>query len=163
MELGATLCGPNRKPDCASCPCASFCRAYGAGTQESLPVKSPKRGRRQETMTVFILRCGEYVALSKRPKKGLLAELWEFPNAPGKLELTGIVDQVEQYGLKFENIEKLVEKKHIFTHVEWDMCGAYIDVACCDGSFSWFTREQLRQETALPTAFRQFWEEIDHV
>ena len=25
MELGATLCGPNRAPDCEKCPCHSFC------------------------------------------------------------------------------------------------------------------------------------------
>ena len=163
MELGATVCGPNRKPDCENCPCRTFCLAYQNGTQESLPVKSPKKGRRTEEKTVFILRCGDRVALQKRPNKGLLARLWEFPNVPGKAELPQIVKQVERYGLKFENIEKLVEKKHIFSHVEWDMCGAYIDVKECAGSFAWFTVEQMRKEAALPTAFRQFWEDTENV
>ena len=31
------------------------------------------------------------------------------------------------------------------------------------GDFVWLTPEQIRQEAALPTAFRQFWEEVDHV
>ena len=38
MELGATLCGPNWKPRCGSCPCSHLCRAYQAGTAEDLPV-----------------------------------------------------------------------------------------------------------------------------
>ena len=34
MELGATVCGPNRKPDCLTCPCNTFCRGYQAGTAD---------------------------------------------------------------------------------------------------------------------------------
>ena len=43
MELGATVCGPNRKPDCENCPCSAVCQGHKAGTAESLPVKSPKK------------------------------------------------------------------------------------------------------------------------
>ena len=57
MELGATLCGPNWKPRCEECPCKSICLGYQAGTAESLPVKSPKKEKRQENRTVFILSC----------------------------------------------------------------------------------------------------------
>ena len=46
MELGATVCGPNRKPECGSCPCRKICLGYQHGTAETLPVKSPKRERR---------------------------------------------------------------------------------------------------------------------
>ena len=28
MELGATVCGPNREPDCGRCPCAGVCLGY---------------------------------------------------------------------------------------------------------------------------------------
>ena len=65
MELGATVCGPNRKPDCAGCPCMRFCLGFRNGTAESLPVKSPKKSRRQEDMTVFILRCNDHYALNE--------------------------------------------------------------------------------------------------
>ena len=30
-------------------------------------------------------------------------------------------------------------------------------------SFSWFTPEEIEQQAALPTAFRQFWEDNIHV
>ena len=37
------------------------------------------------------------------------------------------------------------------------------EVAELGGDYTWLTAEQIRQDAALPTAFRQFWEEIDHV
>ena len=76
MELGATVCGPNRAPDCENCPCRSFCLGYAQGVAEKLPIKAPKKGRRIEEKTVLILRCEGKYALVKRPDKGLLAGLW---------------------------------------------------------------------------------------
>ena len=57
MELGATICGPNRKPDCEHCPCKGICRGYAHGTAEALPVKAPKKEKRQEDRTVFLFHC----------------------------------------------------------------------------------------------------------
>ena len=48
MELGATVCGPNRAPDCPHCPCAAHCLGYAHGTAAALPAKLPKREKRQE-------------------------------------------------------------------------------------------------------------------
>ena len=163
MELGATLCGPNRAPDCENCPCKAFCLGRERGTAQSLPVKQPKKQRRQEDMTVFILRCGEHYALQKRGDTGLLAGLWQFPNVPGKLETQAAMTQVENFGLNPRNITMQVERKHIFTHVQWHMRGVYVDVEACGGDFAWLTAEQIRQQAALPTAFRQFWEEKQDV
>jgi A/G-specific adenine glycosylase len=129
-------------------------------TAEQLPVKEPKRDRRKEEKTVFILSCDGQYALRKRPDRGLLAGLWEFPNVPQKLNTQAIVNQVEQYGLKTKDIKLQVERKHIFTHIEWDMCGAYVEVDACEGGFVWMTAEQLQTQAALPTAFRLFWEEL---
>jgi hypothetical protein len=39
------------------------------------------------------------------------------------------------------------------------MKGIYLEVSETGGPFTWLTAEQIRQEAALPTAFRQFWEE----
>ncbi len=163
MELGATICGPNRKPDCKNCPCKGFCLAYARGTAEKLPVKLPKRGRRRENLTVFILSCEGYYALQKRESGGLLAGLWQFPNEPGRLNTDEALKKVEAMGLHPREILRTVERKHIFTHVEWDMCGVYIEVAEKNGELIWLTGEQIDRQAALPTAFRQFWEEIKNV
>ena len=163
MELGATVCGPNRKPDCANCPCKEFCRGYANGTAETLPVKKAKPQRRIEEKTVFILSCDGFYALHKRPDKGLLAGLWEFPNVSGKLIIPDAIAEVEKNGIKPKEIIRQVEKKHIFTHIEWHMNGIFMEVKACSGDFVWMRAEQIEAEAALPTAFRQFWEEIAYV
>ena len=157
MELGATVCGPNRKPDCESCPCREFCKAYSRGTQLQLPVKSPKRSRREEKLTVFILRAGERYALEKRPDTGLLAGLWQFPNVPGWLEIRQVLGKVEELGLKPKEIKRQVEKEHIFTHIKWCMRGVYLDVKETNERYTWLTAQEIEASAALPTAFRQFW------
>ena len=159
MELGATVCGPNRKPECGSCPCRKICLGYQHGTAEDLPVKSPKRERRQEDRTVFILQCDGKYALEKRPGKGLLAGLWQFPNVTGHPDTAQALAEVERMGLRPREILREVSRKHIFTHIQWNMKGIYLEVAEASGGFSWFTAEQIDAQAALPTAFRLFWEE----
>ena len=158
MELGATVCGPNRAPDCGRCPCKGLCLGFQKGTAEKLPVKSPKRERRQEDHTVFILSCDGRFALEKRPDKGLLAGLWQFPNRPGKLDTRAALDAVTAMGLHPRELLREVEKTHIFTHIQWNMKGIYLEVAEAGGSFLWFTEGEINSQAALPTAFRQFWE-----
>jgi A/G-specific adenine glycosylase len=163
MELGATICGPNRKPDCESCPCREFCVGDQMGTAENLPVKLPKRQRREEDRTVFILSCDGKYALEKRGNKGLLAGLWQFPNVLGKLDVDAAVEIPEQWGLRPREILRQLERKHIFTHIQWNMTGYYLEVAEPEGNFQWLTAEEIEQNSALPTAFRQFWEEKENV
>lgn len=163
MELGATVCGPNRTPDCGSCPCQAFCGGCLHGTAGKFPVKSPKKERKTENMTVFILSCGGKYALEKRPNRGLLASLWQFPNVPGTLEPAQALAAAENRGLRPRELLRQAERSHIFTHIRWDMRGFYLEVAEPGGGFVWLAAEQINREAALPTAFRQFWEEIDHV
>ena len=163
MELGATLCGPNWKPRCAECPCRALCAGFQSGTAETLPVRSPKREKRQEDRTVFILSCGGRYALRKRGSSGLLAGLWEFPNVPGKLELPQALKALEAMGVTPRELGRQVERKHTFTHIQWNLRGFYLEAADCTGGFQWSTKEEINSQAALPTAFRQFWEEIDHV
>ena len=77
--------------------------------------------------------------------------------------MTAALEKVEEMGLKTVEILRTVERKHIFTHVEWHMRGVYVEVAEPTGDLSWHTAQQIREQTALPTAFRQFWEEAEDV
>ena len=54
MELGATVCVPGGEPKCGICPCREFCR--GREMWQQLPVKLPKKAKRQEDRTGFPLR-----------------------------------------------------------------------------------------------------------
>ena len=156
MELGATLCGPNWKPRCEKCPCRDFCLAYCRGTAEELPVKSPKKQKRVEELTVFLLECEGRLAIEKRPASGILAGLWQFPNVPTKLTPEQALIQVETYGLKPRDILMQTERQHIFTHIRWEMRCYRILVAEPFGAFRWLDRDEFVREAALPTAFRKF-------
>jgi A/G-specific adenine glycosylase len=70
---------------------------------------------------------------------------------------------VEAMGLRPGELLRQADRQHIFTHIRWDMRGIYIEVKDCGGDFLWQTREQIEEQAALPTAFRQFWEEIKNV
>ena len=159
MELGATLCGPNWKPRCESCPCKEICLGFTRGTAENLPVKSPKKEKRQEDRTVYIICCDGKYALEKRPEKGLLAGLWQFPNVMGHLSTVDALAEAERMGLRPREILREVSRKHVFTHIQWNMKAIYLEVADTAGGFQWFTEEEIAKEAALPTAFRLFWEE----
>ena len=159
MELGATVCVPNGEPKCESCPCASICEKQW----RSYPVRKAKAQRRREDRTVFILRCGGLFALTKRPSEGLLADLWQFPDTMGHLTTGEAVAHLEKLGLCPTGVKKVLEKKHIFTHIQWNMRGYYLTVAEPSGGFTWLDAPSIRENAALPTAYRQFWEEESHV
>ena len=160
MELGATLCGPNRKPDCENCPCKHFCLGYAQGVAAQLPVKSPKKGRRVEEKTVFLLRCGAYYALQKRPDKGLLAGLWQLPEIPGIWEAS---EAIARLNAPVQEVYRQLDKNHIFTHIEWKMRCFYLEISEKTDNFQWFTAEEIANFAALPTAYRQFWDAREDV
>ncbi len=157
MELGATVCLPNGAPLCGQCPAAAFCRAFQEGRTGELPVKAPKKARQVESRTVYLLFSGKTVALRRRPEKGLLAGLWEYPNEP-TLEHT----IPAALGLDLEAMERVGTGKHIFTHIEWHMT-AYSaqaeDLALPEG-WVWVDRAALDWEYAVPNAFQAFSEYV---
>ena len=129
-------------------------RAITAGTIDVLPVRKPKKPRRQEDMTVFLLSCGDEIALERRPDTGLLAGLYQFPHLPGHLSPEEIIKAAEDWGLQPEYLEKQVTRTHIFTHIQWNMQGARLHCAVKSPQFLW--ADKSGGEHALPTAFRQF-------
>lgn len=156
MELGAVLCLPNGKPRCTDCPLAFFCRARADGTTLSLPVKSKKPPRKKEKKTVFLLLCKGRLALRQRPKRALLGGLWELPNTEGHLSRREAEALLEAWGLDFSEIKKGPGRKHIFTHIEWEMESLIVRCENTPEAFTWANAEQLTHELALPSAFRPF-------
>ncbi len=158
MELGATVCLPNGVPRCESCPLGDLCRGKEDWTR--LPVKSPRKGKRLEHRTVFVLESGGKYALEKRPERGLLAGLWQFPNQTGHLTQAQALDWVRRAGLTPTALDKRLTRPHIFTHIRWEMRCYYLSVESPGGGYTWMTLEEMDKTAALPTAFRQFREEI---
>lgn len=156
MELGATVCGPNRAPQCEVCPIAALCLARAHGTAAALPVKAPKRAKRAEDYTVFCLRCGDRLAVERRPEHGLLAGLWELPNTPGLLDERQAGEYASGQGLGDVRLRSARDGRHIFTHIIWTMRCYTLECSAMPPRYHWATPDELREEISLPTAFRQF-------
>ena len=159
MELGATVCGPNTAPRCDDCPVSGLCLGRQRGTAETLPVKKAKKERRVEEKTVLLLKRDGKIALRKRPKTGLLAGLWEFPNVEGTLDETAAGAAVEAVGLSVIDWQSRLTAKHIFTHVEWRMTGYALTVRG-DGpaELEWVDAAGLAARS-VPSAFARYYEE----
>ena len=157
MDLGATICVPNGKPQCDACPLASICEANRLGIAQELPMRAKKRGRRVEEMTVYLLLRGGQVALRKRQDEGLLAGLWEFPHVSGTLGEADAAQPLSEWKIVARDWKKKIAARHIFTHVEWHMTG-YLLYAEGDGveEFLWADRGML-ETLAIPTAFKKFY------
>ena len=79
MELGATVCTP-RSPRCGECPVAQWCRARLAGTAEERPARRRRtRAPRVAYATAVLVDAAGRTLLVRRPPRGLLAGMWEFP------------------------------------------------------------------------------------
>ena len=156
----------NGAPKCESCPLNASCKANRNATWMFYPVRDEKKARKTVFKTVLILQCGERFAIRKRPKTGLLASLWEFPNTDVLQTEQSLPDKAAQHALTLAaqlgaqptDLVLQTGYTHIFTHVEWHMTGYLIRCRKMPDGFLWVTKEQLEHEYALPSAFRPFWE-----
>lgn len=168
MDLGAMVCIPNGKPHCEICPLQAFCQGFQKNIMMEIPVKPPKKSRRLENKTIFLLEYQSKYAIHKRDVKGLLAGLWELPNVEGKLTIPKTEKMLEEFGIENYEMELLGEAKHIFSHIEWNMLGYKIRImgeiseAFLNRTFGepliWVNKKQLKEEYALPTAFSAYLE-----
>ncbi len=155
MELGATVCVPNGMPNCEECPWKNLCLAREKNRILELPVKTKAKARKIEKRTVFVLRDGTQAAIRKRPKKGLLAGLYELPNVEGHLSVEEALSYVKELQLSPIRIQKLPDAKHIFSHVEWQMQGyaVLIEEPELESELLFVEAHTSEEKYAIPSAF----------
>ena len=158
MELGESVCIPNGEPKCNLCPLAMQCKAKTEELTDTIPVKSPKKPRKQEKKTVFLLSCRGRYAVCKRPSAGLLAKLWEFPNTQAHLTEQEAFSYLQSLGLSPVGVTPCGDAVHIFTHIEWHMKGYAVECMTPTDGFVWQSAEEILKNYAIPTAFRAYTE-----
>lgn len=156
MELGAIVCLPNGMPLCDKCPVREMCLGYERNTFLELPVKPPKKARRKEQRTILILYCQGKYALQKRPDKGLLAGLWEFPNLEGKYTKSQLSAWLKEQGMEPLEVTAGEKAVHIFSHIEWQMSSFHIRLADPAPRYAWADRKELEEIYSLPSAYSAF-------
>lgn len=145
MDLGANVCIP-KYPRCDQCPLQEQCVAFRENRTDRLPVKRPKAPQKEFCAACgLVVRDGKFL-LHKRPAKGMLASMWEFPMVLEKTEEEARQGLVKLLG--GEPGELLWEHKHVFTHQIWHM-KAYIlpggTGTVPEGAYAFFTPEEWEQ------------------
>lgn len=159
MELGETICTPNGTPSCSHCPLCMSCLASSHGSWDHIPYRSSLKDRRIVERTLYIIKDGQRFLLHKRPMRGLLAGLYEFPAMDGFADEKKILHQVETLGFAPVHIRALPEARHVFTHLEWHMHAWEIQCAQADLALpsDWIlvTKKELAN-CAVPSAFKTY-------
>lgn len=169
MELGATVCIPNGAPKCQSCPWETLCRAGQEGRTAEFPKKTKKKPRHIEERTVLVIQDADRVALRKRPDRGLLAGMYEFPSMEGFCKKRQVASYLKELGLSPIRIKELPPAKHIFTHKEWHMIGYLVRVDELAGmeagekaqAFVFVEPEETRSAYPIPSAFAAYAERVE--
>jgi A/G-specific adenine glycosylase len=123
MELGALICRP-KNPRCLLCPVTEFCKAYQAGEQEVIPPPKKRNYQKIEAVIGIIRKSGQ-ILIQKRPSRGLLADLWEFPG--GKKAAGESPEQALDREIKEELSAEVAEKNfltkvhHAYTQYQVDL------------------------------------------
>lgn len=166
MDLGATICLP-KNPRCLLCPLMDICQARENGTHEQRPVLKPKLKLPHFTHTagVILKPNGHEASLSrplvgiaeispdklvlivKRPSKGLLGGLWEFPNGrvngdPAE-ELQSVL--LTEYGFEVRTGEALTTVQHAYTHFRITVHAFYCELLSISegGDIKWVKLQEM--------------------
>lgn len=151
MELGATVCLPNGVSKCGECPVREDCVAFRENRTAELPLLSAKKARKIERKTVFALSIDGGLIGFRRPESGLLAGLWQLPEAAGERSDADCAAWLGEHGILPVGELRFYERKHIFTHIEWHMRVCAADVSVKNLPEGWIV---LDESHALPTAYR---------
>ena len=120
MDLGATVCTRHR-PACLLCPWRSPCAAYNQNVQLEIPMTETRAPLPHKQIGVAVVwnESGQ-ILIDRRPQKGLLGGLWEFPG--GKIEPGEAVEECirrelqEELAIDVEVGDRLITIDHTYTH-----------------------------------------------
>lgn len=116
MELGALICTP-KNPLCQSCPVSIHCKALKKNVQMDYPVNKKETKISIEVKHYKLIRIFSHYLIIKRKEKGLLSNLWEFPDC-SEHELIEILTKLN---LTIIHRKPLISFTHRFTHRTWEI------------------------------------------
>ena len=153
MDLGSGICTV-AKPKCLMCPIVKGCRALIQGIAADLPARSPKRARPLRRGVVFwAVRRDGSVLLRRRPEKGLLGGMMEFPSTDWRARPWKAQEALTQAPLsaQWKPLPGLV--RHGFTHFELELT-VFAGRASVKEAGLWCPIDRL-SEMALPTLMKK--------
>ena len=131
MDLGAGICIPSI-PQCSICPLTDLCLSFQRGVQKERPVRKPKPAVPFFVVTAAVICNGNQVLIARRPEKGLLGGMWEFPG--GKVEagetlLDALIREIkEELGADITVSASLGIYRHAYTHFRIELHAFFCDL-----------------------------------
>ncbi len=120
MDLGATVCTP-KHPNCDRCPWSVSCQAFAQNRQHELPMTETRDPLPHKQIGVAVIwNDAGQILIDRRPQKGLLGGLWEFPG--GKIEPGETVEDCirreiqEELGIEVIVGDRLIVITHAYSH-----------------------------------------------
>ena len=155
MDLGSAICLPEN-PQCLLCPLCENCLARQHGTTAERPVMLKAEPIPHYIVTAAVIpdEAGERFLLTKRPAKGLLGGLWEFPG--GKQEAGESLEDCirreirEELDIAINVGEPFGVYKHAYTHFKVTLHAFLCRMTegepkpLAADELGWFTREELK-------------------
>ncbi len=151
MEFGALVCRP-KNPSCLLCPLIDFCQAFKDGKQEVIPLPKKRNYRKIEAVVAIIRKNGKLL-VQKRPSKGLLADLWEFPG--GKRKVGETLEEAlhreiqEELHAEVQEEKLLIRVQHAYTQFQVSLyayeCRLKNEPRTNNNNHRWLTLKGLRR------------------
>ena len=153
MDLGATICTP-KSPACALCPLNEGCLAYAKGIQDTLPRRAPKSARPERFGAAFLaFSVDGQVLMRRRPPKGLLGGMLEFPSSPWTAAAPH--DPLAHAPMKGEWKRLPTRVEHVFTHFKLTLDVYAARVGRADPAFGLWTPRTEADAAGLPSVMRK--------
>lgn len=164
MELGACVCIPNGAPLCDECPLSELCMSHRGGREQEFPKKAGKKPRTIVEKTILVLRDENRTVIRKRPARGLLAGMYEFPSLEGFRTAEEVTAYLADNGIRTLRIQPMEDATHIFSHREWHMKGYMVRVdelepgSPVGDAVDWIyiQPEETRERYPIPSAFSAY-------
>lgn len=145
MELGATVCRIKR-PQCFKCPFVKQCQANRHGLTDKIPYRSVRPSPPHYPVALAVIFNTENrVYIQRRPSKGHLGGLWEFPGGkikPGESPRGALIRECrEELKTEVDPLEKIAVVRHAYTHFK-----ITLHVFVCR-----ISQNEVRPQTSLPS------------
>lgn len=161
IEVGALICVPRGEPKCKSCPIHLYCQTKAQGLQLEIPYKSKAKKRKIEKRTVFLLNYMKEWAIIKREEGRFLEGLYEFPSMEGHVGEGEVSKWLEERGMEILNIEELLPRKVIFSHIEWHLNSYLIRVNQTTPELVFDSISEISIKYPMASAFMSYVNEIN--
>ena len=106
----------------------------------------------------MLIQYGQRIALCKRPDKGLLAGMYEFPSMEGNQNEEQVISYLKSLSVMPLRIRKLKPAKHIFSHKEWHMTGYFVkvDELTGMGEYVFVDPAEIKDKYPVPSAYAAY-------